>query len=74
MALTFGPVFGVQRQWCLACECGQPFDARLSTGRALVVLRFAIGHRLGIGATGGITAFRALRLWQQVVEAVSERG
>lgn len=63
---------GVKRQGRATGELGKPNDALLAARRAPVDLRFTARHGFGIGSAIGVSAARALRLRQSVVQRVGK--
>ena len=53
-------------------QCGKTRDAFGTARRALVVIGFAVCDGLGVGTACGVTALRALRLGQQIFNAIRE--
>lgn len=64
---------GIERDLRLAKQRRETRDAFLSARRALVVARLACRDGVGIRAAGRIAALGALRLRQQVFDALGER-
>ncbi|AJK47331.1 hypothetical protein BGL_1c28530 [Burkholderia plantarii] len=71
-ARVFLAVLDGERDHGLAEQRGEAFDALMAAGRALVVAGAAGGDRLGIRATAVVAALRALRLRQQIFDAIRE--
>jgi hypothetical protein len=65
---------GVERQFSHAERIGEADLCAWSTRRATVGGGFASSHGFRVGATAGIAATRALRLWQQCIQAFRKRG
>ena len=63
---------GIERNHRFAEQCGKTCDAFGTAGRTLVVIGFAAGDGFGIRTACGVTALRALRLGQQIFNAIRE--
>ena len=69
----FDTVGGIQRNHRFAEQRGKACDAFGTAGRTLVVIGFAFRDGFGIRAACGIAALGALRLWQQIFDAICQR-
>ncbi len=62
-------------RWCVAThELRESRDRRIAAGRTAVDAGSAIGDRLRVRTTARVAATRALRLRQQVVDAIGQIG
>jgi hypothetical protein len=67
---TFDAIGGIERDDRFAEQCGETRDALGATGWTLVITGVTVRDGFGIGTACGVTALRALRLGQQIFDAI----